>query len=499
MATWNVGGLTAANALEMLRTFGGNKVLSSVSVVLLQEVITNHYEVITEVGRHFASDDAWTLVHGKMEGEWRGEGVAFRNNLGKHSRTRVMRAGVATVLCITSGKKWGLLSAHVPHHATMAHTETLMAQWGGCPAMATKRAIVGIDANEQFRPTHNAQQQEQAQGGTGRGECILSWMLRHGVRLPPQDLAAPTHFPYDTTQEPRRLDYVGVRGVFSLRGEVGEVRDMARSDHEPVLLQLRQRKKPCGPRHAFISDQRQLHALLDEHATQPSGDRHEQIKHISQLITRPGRGEQTEISSSRAGSSSRRAGKHTPQPRDKYAGKHGRRYTSSSNASTSSGNTTWRPGPANMTGRLTANTNEAKGGRPGWQHSRTATTGSHKSEGAGRDADFQARRQRIRRFCKNHPQTAPDMGREDQGNAQRSPLHGGPTCSGGKGAHRAPAQGSISTDVGGNQTHHAQQHHPQSDRAAAAEKVRVHPQATQHPTMSGKSPVWPGTGGAPSG
>ena len=149
------------------------------------------------VARSFATSKAWTLVHGKLEGEWRGEGVAFLTGIGKHSRTQVMRAGVATVLHMGSGKKWGLLSAHVPHHATITHTEALMAQWGESQALATKRVIIGMDANEQFRPTPHSQQQEQQQGGTGRGESILAWLLRHSVRLPPQDLATPSHYPYD--------------------------------------------------------------------------------------------------------------------------------------------------------------------------------------------------------------------------------------------------------------------------------------------------------------
>ena len=116
-----------------------------------------------------------------------------------------------------------------------------------------------MDANEQFRPTPHSQHQEQAQGGTGRGDSILAWLLLRSVRLPP-----------DTTQDPRRLDYGGIRAVCSIKGEVGEARDMKRSDHEPVLLQLwgeppkpATTKPRCGPRHVHITDQDQLNHLLD--------------------------------------------------------------------------------------------------------------------------------------------------------------------------------------------------------------------------------------------
>ena len=141
VASWNLGGLSAANALEMLQTFGGNEVLASVSVVLLQKIIT-------EAGRHFAANKTWTLLYGKTEGEWCGEGVAFCCGVGKHTRTQVMPGGVAIVLVLPSGAKLGLLSAHMPHHATIARAEALMSQWGESRALASREVLLGIDANE---------------------------------------------------------------------------------------------------------------------------------------------------------------------------------------------------------------------------------------------------------------------------------------------------------------------------------------------------------------
>ena len=210
MATWNVGGLSAANALEMLQAIGGNKALSSVQVFLFQEIVT-------EPGKYYAHNHVWKLAFGKQEGEWRGEGVAFRKHTATHTNTQVMTGGVAIVLRSTLGHKWGALSAHVPHHATTAHTETLMAQWGECAALRQCRVLVGMDANEQFTPSPHTGNQ-QAQAHTSRAEAILAWQQRVGLRLPPQDLATPSHFPYATMLRPRRLDYVFLKGCFSLDG-----------------------------------------------------------------------------------------------------------------------------------------------------------------------------------------------------------------------------------------------------------------------------------------
>ena len=56
--------------------------------------------------------------------------------------------GVATVLVLPSGAKLGLLSAHMPHHATIARAEALMSQWGESRALASREVLLGIDANE---------------------------------------------------------------------------------------------------------------------------------------------------------------------------------------------------------------------------------------------------------------------------------------------------------------------------------------------------------------
>ncbi|CAE7200817.1 unnamed protein product [Symbiodinium sp. CCMP2592] len=407
VATWNVGGLSAANALEMLQAFGGNKALSSVAVVLFQEVIT-------EAGRHFASNKSWVLVYGKLLGEWRGEGVAFRAGIGTHTATQVLRAGVATIITTLRGRS-GACSAHT---CPTTPAQAIMLQWGTSRALRSSRAVIGIDANEQFTASPHTIQQERAQGHTGRGENILAWLQHHTMRLPPQDLGTPSHFPYDSTQEPRRLDYVAIRGVFSVQGEVLAVRDMARSDHEPVVLQLRadapklaKPKGHCGPRHVHLEPE-QLQATLEQEATVPPGDRHGQIAHVSQLITKPGRSKQAKFEESPELKRARRAA-HATAPgqerRQAWKGVHKRLQAEHKQ---------WKQAMADRASQhdWPAYRQHKKGAggdqwmaaltdNHDWQGALLAHFKSifHKADGGARDADFEARRQRLCHRCKVTP------------------------------------------------------------------------------------------------
>ncbi|CAE7637897.1 unnamed protein product [Symbiodinium sp. CCMP2592] len=427
VATWNVGGLTAANALEMLQTFGGNTALSSVAVVLLQEVIT-------EAGRHFAASKAWKLVYGKMAGEWRGEGVAFLAAIGTHTGTQVLRAGVATTLLLPTGKKVGLLSAHMPHHATIPRAEAIMLEWGECTALRCPKAVVGIDANEQFTPSEHASHQEQAQGHTGRAESILAWLAHNHIRLPPQDLQAPSHFPYDTTQTPRRLDYVAIRGIFSLQGQVLQARDIARSDHEPVALQLRgdppkQPKQPdrCGPRHVHIRSSDELQHILDQAAQIPPGDRHHQIAVLSQHITKPGRGKHARFEESKSLKQARRLAHNTPP------GEARRQAWKAVSKQLHQEQRAWKQAIADRASQHDWPAyRQHKKGSSGetwiaaltdthdWQGALLAHFKNifHKADGDARDADFAARRGRLRWQCK-HTTWQPFTAEEIEGVATR--------------------------------------------------------------------------------
>ena len=171
-----MGGLTAEGTLDLLRTFGGAKHLCMLHAIMLQEVITT-------AGKFFKEGKGWKLVYGKQDGEFRGEAIAFRTAIATRSQTTVTKHAVSTILRMHTGERWGMLSGHVPHHATI-------------PALRTPKAVIGIDANEEF--TETAACPTAAQSHTGRGEVILNWGVQHGLRLPPQNMTVPSYHPYLT-------------------------------------------------------------------------------------------------------------------------------------------------------------------------------------------------------------------------------------------------------------------------------------------------------------
>ena len=82
--SWNVGGLTAENALEVLESFRGDEQLQNIGVALLQEVILRP-------GILHRESDNWSMVASKQTTEWRGVGVAHTKTLGraqKYTRAR---------------------------------------------------------------------------------------------------------------------------------------------------------------------------------------------------------------------------------------------------------------------------------------------------------------------------------------------------------------------------------------------------------------------------
>ena len=181
---------------------------------------------------------------------------------------------------------------------------------------------------------------------------------------------APTHFPYDTTQEPRRLDYVGISGSSPCTEKWGRSELRQRPPKPPTT------KPPCGPRHAYIayiSDQR--------------------------LITKPGRADRAKFVESRELKQARREA-HATAP-----GQARRQAWKEVHKQLKREHKQWQQNLA------------AKASQHDWpsyrQHKRgkggeawiAALTDSHdwQGDGATRDADFQARRQRIRRFCKTTP------------------------------------------------------------------------------------------------
>ena len=128
-----MGGLSAANALEMLQAIGGIKALSSVQVFLFQEIVT-------DAGKFFSHNREWKLAFGKQEGEWRGEGVGFRRHAATHSNTQVMAGGVALVLCTSGGngcQRTIHASPHSGNQQAQGHTsraEAILAPKDGAAA-----------------------------------------------------------------------------------------------------------------------------------------------------------------------------------------------------------------------------------------------------------------------------------------------------------------------------------------------------------------------------
>ena len=175
-----LGGLTGDKILELTQNFAGDPVLGRIQILLLQEVVT-------EVGLFFDTRYDWTIVYGKKEGTWRGEGILYHKQQGMHHHSQLHTHAISTTIrCPHTAARCRYIAAHLPHHATVEQTAALMAEWG--QTMPKHKAWLGMDANETFTATP---------GG--------------GVQLPPQDLATPTFHPYNTTMQSRRLDYLFVR------------------------------------------------------------------------------------------------------------------------------------------------------------------------------------------------------------------------------------------------------------------------------------------------
>ena len=218
-------------------------------------------EIITDAGAKHLESDHWQIVYGKIEGEFRGEGVAHRCEH-KHQQTTVAPGAILTTICVTVRARLRVLSGHIPHHATIPQTEDMLYRWG--ELLGEGKVVLGMDANETFKPPLHC-----TEGGyacTGRGEAVLGWMASHDLRMPPQQLHIPTYHPYNTLHQPRRLDYMAVRGITAGAGQVLRCRDMASSDHDGVALPLSIHKgggasrSSWGPRR--LRPEPQVQALL---------------------------------------------------------------------------------------------------------------------------------------------------------------------------------------------------------------------------------------------
>ncbi|CAE7458351.1 unnamed protein product [Symbiodinium natans] len=195
-------------------------------------------EVICDAGLHFDGNERWKIVYGKCEGAWRGNAICYRLH------------------------------------------------WGEAKACQQAKCIIGLDANEAFHEGNTSQY-----GDTGRGDTILNVLAELSFRLPPQELHKPSHFPYNQALSPRRLDYIVVKGGRLGPCKVEDLRDLARSDHEPISTTL-PAGNPCKP-NATTWGARRLRAppIVQHHLHCTEPGRHttlyERVRATAKAITEP--------------------------------------------------------------------------------------------------------------------------------------------------------------------------------------------------------------------
>ena len=256
--TWNVGGLSPPKVAGVLKAVAHStgtdlNEMYNLCIVFLQEITVGEDEI------QHREEDGWHIISGKTAGEWRGRGIAYRQNMGVHSATKVRKGCLSTTLSTQDGKlKVGLASIHVPHHATIAETEVLLADID----LGTTKLVLGMDANETFDQSARGETAR-----TGRGECLLQWLANLGV------------------------DYLAARGMQGAgRGRVVPARDIAASDHEPVVAQIpwrgmkSQARETFGPRKLKQADK-----VEEALRSTPAGDLERAIAEKAEEITVPGR------------------------------------------------------------------------------------------------------------------------------------------------------------------------------------------------------------------
>ena len=111
--TWNVGGLTPENTLQLLGDLRKERIhpFSEPFVALLQEVIVDEGKLNFEKGN-------LQMIAGKQQHEWRGTAIVHTDDF-QHSRTKLLAAGICCTL--QSGDlRLAVLSGHMPHHATIS-------------------------------------------------------------------------------------------------------------------------------------------------------------------------------------------------------------------------------------------------------------------------------------------------------------------------------------------------------------------------------------------
>ncbi|CAE7328182.1 pol [Symbiodinium sp. CCMP2456] len=222
--SWNVGGLQPEKALRMLSSLRQARIhpFCGSFVILLQEMII-------EPGKHFAEHDDLQLFAGKLDKEWRGTGIAHTDDI---TRSACKTSQCSTSCTIQVGNiNMIATSLHIPHHASMAEAGEIL-EAAEHQLRKKHKGLLGMDANETFVLRGNSGLDSE----TGRGEMILGWLERLQLIVPEHNIDKPSYFPYNHRLQPRRLDYVALRHLPGESGDVLAQRDVASSDHEPVLV-----------------------------------------------------------------------------------------------------------------------------------------------------------------------------------------------------------------------------------------------------------------------
>ena len=256
---------------------GGLHPFQQTLVVLLQEVIC-------DAGKYRSELSELQMIFGKVSEDWRGNAVVHTTNL-QHTRGKVLPSAITCVLSCDE-LRFSAISLHIPHHATLSQTEQILQQVQP-HCHTTHKAVLGIDANETFS---KASSRKQIKATTARGETLLHWFEEQNLHFPEQAFHLPSHFPYNSRLEARRLDYVLARHLLCDEGEVLQQRDIATSDHEPISVPLTvltracSRKPPPPWTSRCLRPGTQVRQVLDSNL-QTGGDPLHQIQQLAVKIT----------------------------------------------------------------------------------------------------------------------------------------------------------------------------------------------------------------------
>ena len=222
----------------------------------------------------------WQLLGRREQEEWRAVGVAYR--LGE-ADTDPMPSGPPPL-------GWqGDLGGFAPRHAPR----------DGRPSQAAPRRGGAGHSKEMEGNLGSGHQYPGKVGGDscshGQGVSFLLAVKDMKDSFPNQNMHKPSHFPYNKRMEPRRLDYLILRGLESEGTDMGEFRDIMGSDHEPILGTIKSR---AGARRKVHPNwgARQLTTKAKQVAKinqilQIGGDYHDILSKAAAVITEPKKGE----------------------------------------------------------------------------------------------------------------------------------------------------------------------------------------------------------------